>query len=120
MVFISTKHNIQPILKAKKFGKMSCKSQGSCSDFFWQVSNVVSEVRLEFRSFIEPYILCFFPWGGVGGGGLFNIFSLKGGANSKGGTYLKEGANSSIYSNKFLKQNFKNANIIPWQRCPTV
>ena len=31
------------------------------------------------------------------GGCLFNIFSLKGGGNSKRGTYLKLGANSSIY-----------------------
>ena len=41
----------------------------------------------------------FFSLGEGGGGRLFNIFSLKGGANSKGGggAYLKEGANSSIY-----------------------
>ena len=61
------------------------------------MSNVVSQARLEFRSFSGPYILqVLFPWGGVRGR-LFNIFSLKGGAKSKGGAYLKEGANSSIY-----------------------
>ena len=37
-------------------------------------------------------------WGGLlVGGRLFNNFSLRGGANSKGGAYLKLGANSSIY-----------------------
>ena len=60
------------------------------------MSNVVSQARLKFRSFSGPCILCFFPLG-KGGGRLFNIFSLKGGANSKGGAYLKKGANSSIY-----------------------
>ena len=66
IVFISTKHNIQPILKANTVEKCLV-AQGCCSDFFWQVSNIVSQARLEFRSFSAPYILCIFPLGRGGG-----------------------------------------------------
>ena len=56
---------------------------------------------LSFSPSVDRIFFVFFLGEGWGclfeGGCLFNIFSLKGGANSKGGAYLEEGANSSIY-----------------------
>ena len=77
IVFISTKHNIQPILKANTVGKCLV-AQGCCRDFFWQVSNIVSQARLEFRSFSAPYILCIFPLGRGGGCAYLIFLALRG------------------------------------------
>ena len=55
----------------------------------------MNHIRLVYRT---EYRNSFFIGGG-GGGRLLQILSLRRGANSKRGAYLKLGANSSIYGN---------------------
>ena len=59
------------------------------------ISPVLVVARTVYRTTFTTVILTFLGEGG--GGGLFNSFSFRRCAYSKGGVYLKLGANSCIY-----------------------
>ena len=73
----------------------------------------IKNIRTVYRIFSNSFFL-----GGRGGGALirrgrlFNNFSLRGGANSKGGAYLKLGANSSIYGTSIFKLVFPIIDVL--------